>query len=57
MNDDEKISEHERAVIRATIKEFMDQIYQTAGKSLLERMFWIAVGVLLFWYFGGHWPK
>ena len=57
MPDDDKLTEHEKAVVRAAIKEFMDTVYRGVGKGIIERVFWIMVGVILAVYFGGHLPK
>jgi hypothetical protein len=46
-----------RAIAKAAVKEFMDQVYRGVGKGLIERVFWIAVGALVALYFGGHLPK
>ena len=44
-------------IVQATVKEFMRQVYTGVGRSVMEKLFWIAVGLLLMAYFGGHLPK
>ena len=57
MNDNEKLTEEQKALVKAGVKEFMDQVYRNVGRGVLEKLFWIAVGLLLMAYFGGHLPK
>ena len=45
-----------KAIAKAAVKEFMDQVYRGVGRGLIERIFWIAVGAVLMLYFGGHLP-
>lgn len=56
-DENNKLTDEQRALIKAAIKEFMTQVYAGVGKSVLEKLFWIAVGALLFFYFNGHFPK
>lgn len=59
MSDEEKVrlTEEQKQLIKAALREFTDQVYRGIGKSVLEKIFWLAVGALMFWYFGGHLPK
>lgn len=59
MSDEEqaKQDERDRSIAKYAVKEFMDQVYRGVGKGLIERVFWIAVGMLVMAYFGGHLPK
>ena len=49
--------EQAKKIARETVREFMNQVYRGVGKGLIERVFWIAVGAILWGYFGGHFPK
>lgn len=57
MTDEDKLTAREILVVKATVKEFMDQISKGVGRSILDKLFWAFVGALLFFYFGGHLPK
>jgi hypothetical protein len=46
-----------KAIAKATVLEFMDQVYRGVGRGLIERVFWIAVGAAMWAYFGGHFPR
>jgi hypothetical protein len=54
---EEELTTHDKAIVKATIKEFMDQIYSGIGRGVIERLFWIAVGALIWVYFGGKFFK
>jgi hypothetical protein len=54
---DEELTTHDKAIVKATVKEFMDQIYSGIGRGLIERVFWLAVGAVLWAYFGGKFLK
>lgn len=49
--------ERAKAIAKAAVKEFMDQIYRGIGRGLIERLFWLALGAAVALYFGGHFPK
>lgn len=51
---DEELTEHDRAIVRATVREFMDQIYSNVGRSILQKVFWIGVVLLIGFALGGH---
>ena len=52
----DELTEEQKKLIKATLSEFMNNIYRGFGKSVLEKLFWLAIGALLFWQFGGHIP-
>lgn len=54
MNDEEE--ERAKAIAKAAVKEFMDQVYRGVGKRLIDRLLWFVVGALVYAYFGGHLP-
>jgi hypothetical protein len=48
--------ERSKAIAKAAVKELMDQVYRGVGRGLIERLFWILIGALMYAYFGGHLP-
>jgi hypothetical protein len=48
--------ERSRQIAKAAVKELMDQVYRGVGRGLIERVFWILIGALMYAYFGGQLP-
>jgi hypothetical protein len=56
-SEDIKLSEQQKQLVKAGVKEFMDQVYRNVGRGIVERVFWAVMGALLYAFFGGHLPK
>jgi hypothetical protein len=48
--------ERAKAIAKAAVKELMDQVYRGIGRGVIERVFWIAIGVAINAYLGWHFP-